>query len=292
MGWRTVIIRNEAKLSLRLNHLIVKSEQLTQIPIDDISMLLIENQACLITGPLLNALSEAKVSVVLCNEEHQPTTIINSLYGHHRQSKKIIEQSQWGDKEKQYLWQLIIQQKIKMQQAVLNVYGKTEILNQYSATVELDDKTNREGHAAKVYFRSLFGTNFIRGNEDVNNYALNFGYGIILSMFTRIIVSKGYLTELGIHHCNEYNQYNLACDFMEVFRPVVDYRVKLLSQTHVRFDEIYREELANITNIQIKIRGKVQYISNAIEQYVDSLFHYLQTGDEEELAFPILEMSE
>lgn len=292
MGWRTVVIRNEAKLSLRLNHLIVKTDQVTQIPIEDISLLLIENQACLLTGPLLNALTVAKVTVVLCDEAHQPTTIINALYGHHRQSKKIIEQTKWKEAHKQHLWQLIVQQKIKMQQAVLNLYGKPDILTQHIDTVEVGDQTNREGHAAKVYFRALFNSQFIRGSEDVDNYALNFGYGILLSLFTRTIVSKGYLTELGIHHCNEYNQYNLACDFMEIFRPVVDDKVKQLSQKYRRFDAAYRTELADITNIQMKIKGKVHHISNVIEQYSDSLFRYLQTGDEEDLYFPDLEMSD
>lgn len=292
MGWRTIVIRNEAKLSFRLNHLIVKTNQVVQVPIEDICVLLIENQACLITGPLLNALSAAKVTVILCDCEHQPATAVNALYGHHRQSKKIIEQTKWKENTKQNLWQIIVQQKIKMQQSVLHTFEKSDILTQYIEMVELDDKTNREGHAAKIYFRELFGTKFIRGSEDVDNYALNFGYGIILSLFTRIIVSKGYLTELGIHHCNEYNQYNLACDFMEVFRPVVDFKVKQLSQNYKRFDAEYRTALANITNVQIKINGKTQHISNAIEHYVDSLFRYLQTGDEEGLYFPSLEMSD
>lgn len=292
MGWRTVVIQKEAKLSLRLNHLIVRSEQVTQIPIEDIHLLLVENQACMLTGPLLNALTSAKVTVVLCNEEHQPTTIVNALYGHHRQSKKILEQTKWTDACKHQLWKLIVQQKIKMQQAVLTKHQNPDILTQYIDQVENDDKTNREGHAAKVYFRALFHPKFIRGSEDVENYALNFGYGIILSIFTRAIISKGYLTELGIHHCNEYNQYNLACDFMEVFRPLVDDKVKQLASQYRRFNSDFRMQLADIANEQVVIHHKVQYVSNAIEQYVDSLFRYMQTGEESLLLFPQMEMRE
>ena len=52
--------------------------------------------------------------------------------------------------------------------------------------------------------------------------ALNYGYSIILSSFTREIVANGYITQLGLFHDNMFNQFNLASDLMEPFRPLVD----------------------------------------------------------------------
>ncbi|WP_277601845.1 hypothetical protein [Macrococcus armenti] len=41
MSFRTIVITKESKLSLRMNHLVVKSETITQVPISDISCLII-----------------------------------------------------------------------------------------------------------------------------------------------------------------------------------------------------------------------------------------------------------
>ena len=70
------------------------------------------------------------------------------------------------------------------------------------------DKTNREGHAAKVYFNSLFGKKFTRNDDNNINAALNYGYSILLSTINKEISANGYLTQLGIHHKNEFKSKN------------------------------------------------------------------------------------
>jgi len=71
-----------------------------------------------------------------------------------------------------------------------------------SPTLDWNDATNREGHAAKVYFNALFGLNFTRTSDNFVNAALNYGYSIILLTFTREIVANGYITQLGLYHQN------------------------------------------------------------------------------------------
>ena len=89
--------------------------------------------------------------------------------------------------------------------------------------VKIGDKTNREGHAAKIYFKELFGKEFVRHNDDVINSALNYGYAILLSTINKEIINNGYLTQLGIHHKNEFNEFNLTCDLMEPLLINVNY---------------------------------------------------------------------
>ena len=92
------------------------------------------------------------------------------------------------------------------------------MLAKYAAEVQPGDVTNREGHAAKVYFNALFGLSFKRGDKTFLNGALNYGYAVILSAFNREIVANGMNTQLGIAHKNEFNAFNLSCDLMEPFR--------------------------------------------------------------------------
>lgn len=53
-----------------------------------------------------------------------------------------------------------------------------EKLSGYLKEIEDGDSTNREGHAAKVYFNALFGKDFSRGEDCDANMYLNYGYSI------------------------------------------------------------------------------------------------------------------
>ena len=75
---------------------------------------------------------------------------------------------------------------------------EAELLSSYLQQIAWNDETNREGHAAKVYFNALFGLDFTRTEDNLINAALNYGYSIILSSFTREIVANGYITQLGL----------------------------------------------------------------------------------------------
>ncbi|MHC3836098.1 CRISPR-associated endonuclease Cas1, partial [Streptococcus thermophilus] len=76
--------------------------------------------------------------------------------------------------------------------------------------IEPGDRTNREGHAAKVYFNELFGKQFVRVTQqeaDVINAGLNYGYAIMRAQMARIVAGYGLNGLLGIFHKNEYNQF-------------------------------------------------------------------------------------
>lgn len=290
MTWRTVILSAESKLSLRMNHLVVAGEEVVRIPLSEIGTVIIENPNIVLTGHIINALSENKVTTILCDTYHNPKSHINLIYGHHRQSKIIKEQFDWSEDAKSYLWQQIIKQKIYNQQQVLVACGrieKYEMFNEYIEDVRLSDTTNREGHAAKVYFNQLFGPGFTRSFEEPTNWALNYGYSLILSLFNRTIVSKGLLTEVGIHHANQFNQFNLASDFMEVYRPMIDYIVK--QNVFDYFGPKEKRILIEIFNHKVLIRNSNHYLPNSVNLYVDGLTKFLKSRDPKKIYFPEFE---
>lgn len=85
------------------------------------------------------------------------------------------------------IWTYIVKQKILNQAEMLSKYGfEANIkLMKYAEEIEPFDMTNREAHAAKVYFNSLFGKEFSRDDVNSINAALNYGYGILLSNFNK-----------------------------------------------------------------------------------------------------------
>lgn len=281
MGWRTVIISKNCKLSYKNNYLIVRSEDLKMIHLSEINMIIVENAMVSVTSYLINELANQKIKLIFCDEKHNPSCEIMPYYGSFNTSKRILNQTKWEQDKKDEAWKKIVKYKIHNQAMLLKKVGIKEYtkLLDYENQVELGDKTNREGHAAKVYFNLLFGQDFIRGREDNTNIALDYGYSILLSLLNREIVSKGYITPLGINHKNEFNQFNLACDLMEIFRPLVD-KIVYENREFV-FDKEYRHKLIDVCNEIVIIEKKNQYLSNAVPIFITSVFDFLERNNKE-----------
>lgn len=148
------------------------------------------------------------------------------------------------------------------------------------------DKSNREAHAAKVYFNLLMGTSFSRGNEDILlNSGLDYGYSILRSYIARVCVGYGLNTQIGIHHKSEYNRFNLVDDLMEPLRPLVDIVAYEILKDSQYFMPEHRHQLVNLLNMKIRYRNKKMYVCNMIENYVEQ-YASLIMGRCEDIVFP------
>lgn len=276
MGWRTVIISNVCKLSYKNNYLIIRNDNLQMIHLSEINLIVIDTGMVSITSYLISELAKNKIKLIICDEKHNPICESVPYYGSFNTSKKILQQIKWDTTKKDKVWQQIVKYKIHNQAELLkvkNIEGYNK-LYEFENQVEIGDSTNREGHAAKVYFNLLFGKEFVRGLTDDINIALDYGYSILLSVFNKEIVSKGYITQLGINHKNEFNFFNFSCDLMEPFRILVD-EVVYENQNRV-LDKHYKYDLINIMNRQIEINGKTQYLSNAIPVFIKNVVDILE----------------
>lgn len=286
MSWRTVIVKNRCKLSYKNDYMLIISDGKEKaLHISEIGTLIIENTAVNLTAYLLCELSRYKVKIIFCDHQRNPYSEIIPYYGAHNASKQMRHQSQWTQSTKDCIWQIIITQKIIKQAQV--VYKETanqttcEILMNFATSVLPGDTTNREAHAAKLYFKELFGPQFSRDSSSDINAALNYGYAILLSAFNREITAAGYSTTMGVNHCNEYNPFNLTCDLMEPFRPVVDREVYKCRS--FAFDDFFKSRLIDVLNHKVVILGKEQFLSNAINIYVKLFFRAMEEGSEKEL---------
>ncbi len=279
MSWRTVVVSSSAKLDYQLGYLVVRREDTVKIHLSEISMLVLESTAVSLTVALLSELTKRKVKVIFCDEKRNPSSELIPYYGSHDTSAKIRDQITWDEEKKAAIWTEIVTEKIRKQAEFLRRLEKKEavLLEEYIQEIEFGDATNREGHAAKVYFNAIFGMDFTRTAENSINAALNYGYGIILSSFNREIVSNGYLTQLGLFHDNMFNQFNLGCDFMEPFRPLVDRKV--LQMNPQQFEHEEKVAILELLQEEVYIAGRKEYISNAIKIYCKSVFDAICSND-------------
>ena len=246
MSYRTIYITQRCGCSYQNGYLVVRQDEQTMIHLSEIDMVVVESTAAYISSYLMAELAQARIPVVSCDLKHDPIGQYSPIYGAHDSTKRIREQIAWSKEIGDKLWQQIIIGKIGNQAAVLERLGLAQatMLRDYQDAVEPADATNREGHSAKVYSNALFGNQFNRDLDCSINAQLNYGYAILLAWINREITSRGYLTQLGINHCNEYNHFNLSCDFMEPFRPVVDWYVA----NHVE-QELDTQSKAEILNL-------------------------------------------
>lgn len=290
MSWRIVVISKRAKLDYQLGYMVVRSEEITKVHLGEIATVLIESTAVSITTSLMAELIKKKIKVIFCDEKRNPSSELVSYYGSHDTSNKVRCQIKWLPETKEAVWTEIVSEKIRKQKELLEYLGKEEsgLLDSYIKEIQWNDETNREGHAAKVYFNALFGMGFTRTADSVENAALNYGYSIILSAFTREITANGYITQLGLFHDNMFNQFNLASDLMEPFRVLVD--EKAVSMDLSEFGQQEKMEIVNLLNREVKIDGKVQYVNNAVKIYCKSVFDALNENDSSLIRFYSFEL--
>ncbi len=283
MGFRTVVIKSRVKLELRLNMMVIRGDVEKKIFINEINTLIIQSTAVAVTAALLNELVKNNIKVVFCDEKFNPSSELLPYYGAHNTSKRYKQQIKWYAPIKNSVWRIIVRQKILGQADVLSMLHcdvQAEMLRNYADEIEDGDVTNREGHAAKVYFNTFLEEG--RRSESFINGCLNYGYAVLLSAFNREIVAAGYFTQLGIWHDNEFNNFNLASDLMEPFRPYVD-RVALGIEDG---DREFKTKLTDILNYNVKIDGKNTTFDLAIRQYARSVFDALNSGETDIIVFP------
>lgn len=290
MSWRTVIISERAKLDYKMGLMVVRGEETKRVVMDEIAILVIENPAVSLTGCLIEALIEKKVKVIFCDSKRSPTAELVAHHGSHDSSAKIRTQAAWDDDVKAIIWREIITEKIRKQAEFLRELEKdreADLLTSYIGSVELLDATNREGHAAKVYFNALFGMDFTRSADNPINAALNYGYSLILSTFNREVTANGYLTQLGIFHNNMFNHFNLSCDLMEPFRIIVDRFVYQMQPTE--FDKDEKHEMWRILEQKVRIDNSSRSVSDAIRIYTRSVFEAINDSDAAQIKNYLLE---
>ncbi len=290
MSWRVIVITKRAKLDLQLGKMVVRSDETVKIVLSEISTILIESTAVSLTTSLIAELAKRKIKVIFCDEKRNPSCELVNYYGSHDTSNKVRRQIAWKQSTKEAVWTEIVTEKIRKQKELLEASGKEEaaLLASYLREIVWNDETNREGHAAKVYFNALFGLDFTRTEDNFINAALNYGYSIILSAFTREVVANGYITQLGLFHDNMFNQFNLASDLMEPFRILVDREVTEMKR--LQFEHEEKMQLVNILNQEIQIDGKTQYVNNAIKIYCKSVFDALEEDDSSLIRFYGIEL--
>lgn len=281
MGWRTVVVNTHSKLSYKNNHLVFQTGiQTEMIHLSEIDSIILETTNISITSMLIKRLVDEKINLVFCDDKALPLANLMPFYGRYNNSLELKKQIDWAQEKKEEVWLGVLRQKLINQSRLLFKREKDDQgkrIEEFSCQIERNDPTNREAHAARLYFNTLFGLSFSRQEETDTNAGLNYGYSLLLSIFAREIVLNGCRTELGLMHHSQLNNFNLASDLMEPFRVLVDEIV--LENQEEKFKQIKKAILALVQNTY-PYKGQRSYLTNIINDYVRNMIQVLNNESE------------
>ncbi len=275
MAERTIFIENRCKIGYSNDYLKIDREgEIITFHIDEFDVIVFSSLEISCSLYLLNKLSEKGKSVIFCNSKKLPYCNLSPLTGTQNAYLRLQEQLSWSKEAKDIIWKKIVETKIQSQLDALKFFRKDKVSS--IPMVELGDYGNAEGRFANDYFHNMFGRRFLRHNVDNINAALNYGYAILLSVTARIIAAHGYNQLIGIHHSSATNNYNLPCDIMEVFRPIIDIIVKYHGD--VSLDTTYKCELVRSIYKDVKYKGQTLSVKYAIELFFMDIVKSMKDG--------------
>lgn len=293
---RTLIVHTGERLTKRDNWLVLQSEETEKrVPIDDLFCVVIDNPRIVMSAALLTAVTGVGAHVLLCDEKHLPVSILCPQAGYYRPYRILELQLLMDEDFRDTLWALIVQAKLQNQAkalAIARCQDKKRLrrIKQLAEQVQPGDRGNCEGIGAKMFFRLMYGANFIRMQDDGINAALNYGYTIIRSTMAKLLCAHGLNTVLGIHHINTANYFNLADDMMEPWRPLADLWADLHHEELLegRLTKEQRTELIGLMNRIVLFSGKRMKARSAMDRCVASLVAGIEKKEPECLRFPEL----
>ena len=248
MSWRSVVITQPTKLSIKNRQLQITQDEDFSMPLEDISTIVLETTQINLSSKAMSMMADNKIVMYSCDDKHLPNGIFIPFACHSRQLKVINQQLNCSESFNKRCWQRIIISKITNQAKVLSLCNKSlmsEHLQNLAQNVNSGDTKNKEAIAAKGYFPSI-----------------------------------------GIHHKSELNNYNLADDFIEPFRPIVDLWVKTNVNENTEFNKFVRAELVNLLNVDVYIQGRLQSVNNAINIMIASYTTAINQNDYKKLELP------
>ena len=281
-------------LSLRNRQLVItfkdNKDEVTR-PIEDIGFLVIENPQVSFTVPLLNELADNNVSVIFCDKNKMPKSMLMCLDGNNTLQESYRYQVEASSPTKKRLWQQLIECKIRNQATLLDHAGKNgNLLKPYYMNVRSGDTDNREGAAARIYWGLLFDNSFKREREgSPPNNLLNYGYTVLRATAARALVGSGLYPAFGIFHKNRYNAFPLADDIMEPYRPFVDEITYQLytNQSIIELDTNAKNALQRVLFSDVKIGGVTKPLELSLSMTTSSMQKVFK-GESDKLSLPFM----
>lgn len=279
---RIVLIESACSLSVRDEQLVVdsKTDGERTIPLEDLSFLLIDCREVTFTAPVVDGVTRYGAVVAVCDGAHVPSCIVMPLHGNVVQTERLRLQASLPEGRKDAVWEDIVRTKIRNQADLLDFLSLSG--GEYvRRKAEGSGVSGREGVAADIYWKRLFGDGFRRDRFGSGpNPLLNYGYAVLRAAAVRSLLCAGLHPSIGLYHKGRYDDFPLADDVMEPFRVFVDREVYEMWREGVRqTDKEARRRLVSILHSDVRSGERTVRLDHALSSAASSLLAGMRDGE-------------
>lgn len=278
---RIIFIEHPGTIKVRNRQLLITDTlegTKESVPIDDISVILMESPDLMVSHMALDCIAESGAVLIGCDLAGMPSYELLPMTASSTPGRAWKAQRKATEEMEAALWSQIVLQKIQNQAAAMRSLGMDASVIEKFAT---EDAARFEGVAASLYFKRLFGPDFIRDRQGAfPNSLLNFGYAVLASKLAKVLLVSGFHLGFGVHHSGERNRIPLVYDVIEPFRPLVDVTVRrLLDEGHTVLDRETKTELAEVLQMRMTYpNGVTADAVTAMRNLSSSLLKTLNDG--------------
>ena len=287
MGLQHLIsIDREAKLSIdtgRLKIAFGAAGETHFIAACDIAVLILSHPCISMSVAVPQELAKNGAVIVMAGEKYLPCAMSLPIGVNVDGARRSFLQAKYLETDTAGgWWAQLIEAKILGQAHCCALFDKelSERLRVIAKNVESGDKTAREAQVAgaywPVYFHSLNNPIDFRdkqGATDPVNVSLNYGYAVLRAIIARSLTAAGLCLNFGVGHRRKDNPFNLADDFIEPFRFLVDEIVwKIFSNgsSEIFDKEVKKQLLSKLLSSEIGVAGKNYRLFHGIDFAVNS----------------------
>ena len=256
----------------------------------EIGEVVLKSGNCVSTGALAS-LGFWDIDVLITTQKGRPVAMLRSLDNDDHVDTRIQQYEALKDGRALEIAKIIVLTKIEGQNKVLSKYGLKPFDIAMISRIKNVDSDNLvkvrvilstyESHCAEFYFKQVFGLiperirpecrRTYKAYDGINNL-FNLGYEMLNWKVHKALVNAKLEPFLGFLHSEQFGKPSLICDFMEIYRYVIDDFIIGFCKELSKKDFITKSELMSRGKI-----GKREYLNdNETKSFMvelDSLFN-------------------
>lgn len=244
-----------------------------------------------ITSGIVERANRFGFSIIFMNYNFRVYATINSKM----EGNTLLRGKQYNNPFQEDISKKIIINKIKNQKEILTkIRNKDEelkntlkLLNEYIAKLEKaevlksEEIMGIEGIAAKIYFKQMYKDFGWKGRQprvkrDETNLLLDIGYTVLFNYIEAVANIYGFDIYKGMLHKEFYKRKSLICDFIEPFRPIIDYKIRKM----YKLSQVDKADfLVDNGRYSLQWKNNSKYLNMFIEEIVENkelIFDFIQ----------------
>ncbi len=281
---RVLLIENPARVSVDHGRLKIArdGEDDAFAAPADIAVLCLHHHTVSVTTQALKTLALAGASVLVTDDRHYPCALMLPFAGNMVMPQRLHEQIRlMSNPLAGELWAQIVRSRLRTQAANLRHFDLNGPLRLERLVEEVKpaDVSNAEAQGARHYWKHFFGPEFSRekeGAEDGLNARLNYGFAVLRALVARQLAMSGLNAGLGLGHRRQDNPFNLADDFTEPFRYLVERHVRSMEDVSGELTSTIKAALLRFMEQEVEMDGQNYRLGSAVAEVIASYCRVLE----------------